>query len=156
MARHGTARHPRAFQNDDRHLYEHLGFPSIRSHFKFIVFVHHLLVVCGRSSILFSQTYSQTSNVCLWMELGLSVAHLTCIRPLRSELDDMNTYFSIIIWSSVDAARSQFLHTCYHILFCCFCIGGCAIGHCAGGWSVQLPVTTCSPGVHDTCFGSGG
>ena len=51
------------------------------------------------------------------MELDLRVAHLTCIRRLRRELDNMHTYFFIMFWSSVDAARPQFLHTYYHIPF---------------------------------------
>ena len=147
------------------------------------------------------------------MELDLRVAHLTCIRRLRRELDNMHTYFFIMFWSSVDAARPQFLHTYYHIPFvvlhwrlcdwslrrrvvCAvvcrylyppgvhvtgrhvlseqisgrgnfmlilihrnimwgsfngFDIDGCAMSHCARVWSVQLPVNTKPPDMHDNC-----
>ena len=41
------------------------------------------------------------------MELDLSVAHVTCVRRLRRELDTMNAHFSVImLWPCVDAARS--------------------------------------------------
>ena len=74
---------------------------------------HHAWVVCGCSSITFVQTYSQISTGCLWTELNLSVAYVTFIRPLRRELDNMNTYLFIMLWSSVDAVR---LYFCKHSL----------------------------------------
>ena len=74
---------------------------------------HHAMVVCGCSSITFVQTYSQISTGCLWTELNLSVAYVTFIRRLRRELDNMNTYLFIMLWSSVDAVR---LYFCKHSL----------------------------------------